>query len=167
MIPVLALVVALQSAAIPAPLVGRATVIDGDTLEIRGQRVRLWGIDAPESRQSCQRNGADYRCGAEAARYLDSLINDRPVTCTAQGRPDRWGRMVARCEVAADCEPDEGCKTFRRDLGGWMVAGGWAVDFPRYSDGEHAEQQSDAELGRKGFWAGRFVLPWDWRAGKR
>lgn len=160
------LAVALQSAT-PASLVGRATVIDGDTLEIRGQRVRLWGIDAPESRQSCQRGGAAYRCGTEAARYLDTLINDRPVTCTAQGRPDRWGRMVARCEVAADCDPGETCRTYRRDLGGWMVAGGWAVDFPRYSEGEHAEQQYEAEQGRKGLWAGAFVLPWDWRAGKR
>lgn len=158
---------ALQSTAPAVPLIGRATVIDGDTLEIRGQRVRLWGVDAPESRQSCQRNGGTYRCGTEAARHLDSLINDRPVTCTPQGRPDRWGRLVARCEVTADCDPSEGCKTFRRDLAGWMVAAGWALDFPRYSGGEHAEQQHDAEQTRKGLWSGQFIAPWNWRAGQR
>ena len=167
MITALVLAVSLQSAVTSTPLVGRATVIDGDTLEIRGQRVRLWGIDAPESRQSCQRDGQAYRCGTEAARHLDSLINDRPVTCTPQGRPDRWGRMVARCEVTADCAPNDDCKTFRRDLGGWMVAAGWALDYPRYNDGEHAEQQYDAEQARNGLWSGQFVTPWNWRAGQR
>lgn len=167
MITAFVIAVALQSSMPVAPLIGRATVIDGDTLEIGSQRVRLWGVDAPEGRQSCMRDGQAYRCGTEAARHLDRLINDRPVTCTPQGRPDRYHRMVARCAVTADCEPSETCKTFRRDLGSWMVAAGWALDEPRYSGGEHAEQQYDAEQGRKGLWAGPFVRPRDWRAGKR
>lgn len=162
-----ALILALQTAPVPEPLIGRASVVDGDTLEIRGRRVRLWGMDAPEGRQSCTRDGRAYRCGTEAARHLDRLINDRPVTCHPQGRPDRYGRMVARCEVTADCEPEDDCRTFRRDLGAWMVADGWALDDPRYSDGEHAEQQWDAEQGRKGLWAGTFVAPRDWRKGRR
>ncbi|RYG08363.1 MAG: thermonuclease family protein, partial [Caulobacteraceae bacterium] len=53
--------VALQSSMPVAPLIGRATVIDGDTLEIGSQRVRLWGVDAPEGRQSCMRDGQAYR----------------------------------------------------------------------------------------------------------
>ena len=167
MIAALVLVLALQTSAPAEPLIGRATVIDGDTLEIHGRRVRLWGMDAPEGRQSCARDGRAYRCGTEAARHLDRLIGDRPVTCTPQGRPDRYGRMVARCEVTADCEPDDDCRTFRRDLGAWMVADGWALDDPRYSDGEHAEQQWDAEQARKGLWAGTFVTPKDWRKGHR
>lgn len=58
--------------------------------------------------------------------------------------------MVARCETTANCDPGEDCKTFRRDLGGWMAAAGWALDYPCYSDREHAEQQYDAEQAREG-----------------
>ena len=64
-------------------LVGQANIIDGDTLEIHGTRIRLWGIDAPESSQLCR--GADsnlYRCGANAANDLDTFIARRPVSCT-------------------------------------------------------------------------------------
>ncbi len=149
----------------PSPIIGRASVIDGDTLEVHGQRIRLWGIDAPEGRQTCTRAGETYRCGTEAARHLASLIGEQPVTCTPQGRPDRYRRIVARCQVTALCEDDD-CThpTFRRDLGGWMVGSGWAVDFTRYSDGEHVEQQHDAQEGRKGLWAGEFQMPWDWRS---
>ena len=45
-------------------IAGRASVLDGDTIEIRGERIRLFGIDAPESRQMCANaNGQSYRCG--------------------------------------------------------------------------------------------------------
>jgi endonuclease YncB( thermonuclease family) len=60
-----------------ALLIGQASVIDGDTLEIHGQRVRLYGIDAMESRQLCW-NGKRkrYACGREAALALDDFIGD-------------------------------------------------------------------------------------------
>jgi endonuclease YncB( thermonuclease family) len=149
----------------PPALIGRASVIDGDTLEIHGQRIRIWGIDAPESRQACTLAGETYRCGQVAALHLSELIGAHPVTCTPHGRPDRYRRIVVRCEVTAVCK-DADCTnaTFRRDLGGWMVAAGWAVDFPRYSDGEHAEQQFEAREACKGLWAGEFQMPWEWRA---
>jgi len=150
----------------PPPIIGRASVIDGDTLEVHGQRIRIWGIDAPEGRQTCTHRGQTYRCGAEAANQLSVFIGAQPVTCAPKGRPDRYGRIVARCEVTAPCEPTDDCVSFRRDLGGWMVGSGWALDFPRYSDGEHAEQEFDAREGRKGLWAGEFQMPWDWRAAR-
>src|ERR1700723_1131786 len=63
-------------------LAGQASVIDGDTLEIHGTRVRLWGIDAPESRQLCRgEDSLQYRCGAKAANDLDAFIAGRPVNC--------------------------------------------------------------------------------------
>lgn len=167
MIIALVLALAFQTYSSSDPLIGRATVIDGDTLEIHDRRVRLWGMDAPEGRQSCTRDSRAYRCGTEAARHLDRLIGDRPVTCIPHGRPDRYGRMVARCEVIADCDRGEDCRTFRRDLGAWMVADGWALDDPRYSDGAHAEQQWEAEQARRGLWAGSFITPREWRKGAR
>lgn len=103
----------------------------------------------------------------EAARFLDSLIDDRPVTCTPKGAQDQHGHVVAQCEVTADCVPEDDCETFRRDLGAWMVARGWALDDPRYSDSEHAEQQWDAEQARLGLWSGTFIAPREWRASQR
>lgn len=75
------------------PITGQATVIDGDTIEIRGQRIRLSGMDAFETRQTCQDTDGDaYRCDREAAFALDDFIGSRNVTCEPSGR--RWERIV-------------------------------------------------------------------------
>ena len=84
----------------PPPIIGRATIIGGDTIEIRGQRIRLWGIDAPESRQPCKRAGQAYRCGQDAANHLDALARDKIVSCAPVGRSDRYRRVVAICRVS-------------------------------------------------------------------
>src|SRR6476469_9985883 len=96
-------------------LMGQASVIDGDTIEIHGTRVRLWGIDAPEHDQLCR--GADslqYRCGSQSANELDSLIASRPVTCEPRDI-DRYGRTVAVCSVGGV------------DLAEWLVSHGQAL----------------------------------------
>src|SRR5436305_6538863 len=81
-------------------IAGQANVIDGDTLEIHGQRIRLWGIDAPESSQLCRgEDSLQYRCGAKAANDLDAFIDARPLNCTPI-TTDRYGRTVATCSVA-------------------------------------------------------------------
>src|SRR3954466_5701101 len=96
----IALIVAiLSSVALADDLAGQASVIDGDTLEIHGTRIRLWGIDAPESSQLCR--GADslpYRGGAQAANDLDGFIAARPVSCVPLNL-DPYGRTVATCSV--------------------------------------------------------------------
>jgi len=79
-------------------LTGQASVIDGDTIEIHGTRIRLWGIDAPESTQLCRgEDSLQYRCGANAAKDLDAFIARRPVSCTPI--QDQYGRTVATCSV--------------------------------------------------------------------
>lgn len=135
-----------------ADIVGQASIIDGDTIEIHGQRIRLWGIDAPESSQLCRDAKSDlYRCGGRAANELAAFLADKVVRCEPVDI-DRYGRTVARC-FAGDADIDE-----------WLVDGGLALDWPRYSRGRYAAAQQSAERGARGIWSGSFVEPWRYRA---
>ncbi len=82
-----------------ADVIGPARVVDGDTLEIQGERIRLHGIDAPESRQQCFIGGKPWQCGKDATDALADKIARRAVTCEDLGR-DRYKRIIARCAVA-------------------------------------------------------------------
>ncbi|WP_315737974.1 thermonuclease family protein [Bradyrhizobium sp. SZCCHNR1093] len=90
----------LSPSAAPADdIVGRAVVVDGDTIEIHRERIRLWGIDAPESDQLCRNGDSDlYPCGRQAAASLAGLFYaiPRPVTCSPRGH-DQYGSTVAVC----------------------------------------------------------------------
>ncbi len=81
--PMRALIVILCLIATPAlaDVTGIASVIDGDTIEVHGQRIRLHGIDAPESRQLCRLDGKPWQCGKDAANALAEKIAHQPVTC--------------------------------------------------------------------------------------
>ncbi|WP_315720139.1 MULTISPECIES: thermonuclease family protein [unclassified Bradyrhizobium] len=136
-------------------IVGRATVVDGDTIEIHGERIRLWGIDAPESDQLCRNSDSDlYPCGRQSAASLAAILYaiPRPVTCTPKEK-DQYGRTVAVCLLGVPGP----------DLGQWLVSKGLALDWPKYSQGQYAEQQRAAEKAERGMWAGSFVEPWRYR----
>jgi endonuclease YncB( thermonuclease family) len=132
-----------------ADVVGVARVVDGDTVKIGSQRVRIFGIDAPESDQTCKRLGTTYRCGDEATKALTALIEGNPLMCKATG-VDRYQRVVARCYVG------------EVDLGGWMVRSGWAVAFTDYST-EYVGAEQSARSEHRGIWAGTFMTPKEWR----
>jgi endonuclease YncB( thermonuclease family) len=141
-----------SSAAFANDLVGQASIIDGDTLEIHGIRVRLWGIDAPESSQLCRgEDSLQYRCGAQAANDLYAFIAQRPVNCSPLNL-DPYGRTVATCSVGGT------------DLGEWLVRKGLALDWPQYSKGRYGNAQRDAERAGRGIWKGSYVEPWLYRA---
>jgi len=75
---------------------GAPYVIDGDTLELSGRRVRLWDIDAPESAQSClDSSGSSWSCGRDATAALRDLARGR-VDCE-QRETDRYGRGDPAC----------------------------------------------------------------------
>jgi endonuclease YncB( thermonuclease family) len=132
-------------------LAGQASIIDGDTLEIHGTRIRLWGIDAPESSQLCRGDDSlQYRCGAKAANDLDAFIAGRPVNCLPISL-DRYGRTVATCSVGG------------ADLGDWLVRNGLALDWPQYSKRKYDDVQREAEQAGRGMWAGSYVEPWLYR----
>jgi endonuclease YncB( thermonuclease family) len=101
-------------------------VIDGDTIEIDGTRIRLWGVGAPEHDQLCRGGDSEpYRCGAVSANKLDAFIAHRPVYCASKDI-DRYGRAAAR---GAD------------DLGEWLISQDLALDWPRYSKGRYSGAQ--------------------------
>jgi endonuclease YncB( thermonuclease family) len=138
-------------ASLAADLLGVATVVDGDTIEIHGTRVRIFGIDAPESSQLCRDgNSLLYRCGAKAANELDAFLNHRSIICMPVNR-DRYGRTVATCSAG----------TF--DVGGWLVRHGHALDWPKYSRGRYTGAQVDAQHAEAGIWSGSFAWPWQYR----
>lgn len=152
----LGLVIAMSFPSLAAQeiIAGRASVLDGDTIEIRGERIRLFGIDAPESGQMCANaNGQSYRCGQKAALVLDARIGEGVVTCERKDT-DRYGRVVALCRV------------FGEDLGAWMVGLGWALAYRTYTT-RYVPAEDLARSRGLGMWAGRFTPPWDWRTDRR
>ena len=130
-------------------------IIDADTLEVAGQRVRLQGIDAPEAAQACrQASGQRYRCGDRATQALRARIGAGTITCTIAGR-DRYNRALGIC-YAAD----------GTDLNGWLVRQGYALAYRRYSP-KYIPEEEQARAAQAGLWAGEFMEPWAWRRGQR
>jgi endonuclease YncB( thermonuclease family) len=132
---------------------GPARVIDGDTIDISGQRIRLHGIDTPEAKQTCQRQGVTWLCGAAATKALRNLIGGEKVTCIQRDK-DRYGRIVAVCHANGV------------NLNAAMVLSGMALAYRRYSD-DYTGHEASAKAAARGLWAGQFVAPWEWRRGMR
>ncbi len=137
----------------PDLITGEPRVIDGDTIEVSGQKIRLHGIDAPESRQTCQKGGVEWLCGQEASNAMRAIVGRSNVACEATDI-DRYGRVVGRCVA-------EGY-----DIGKALVSQGLALAYRRYSK-DYVDVEAGAKASRLGMWSGQFISPWDWRRGKR
>ena len=145
-----------DSPSLSTDVAGRATITDGDTLRIGDVRVRLHGIDAPESGQRCEDGGGKlYPCAGRAANALAAKIGRGTVTCRPEDM-DRYGRTVAVCLLTSTGE----------DLNAFMVASGWALAYRTYSTA-YVDEEAAAKSTRRGLWQGRFVAPWDYRGGER
>jgi len=130
-------------------IIGQASVVDGDTIEIHGTRIRLFGIDAPEGDQTCTLQGKPVRCGQQAANALADKIKTHTVECRPKDK-DRYDRPVAVCFVAGE------------DINRWMVSVGWALAYRQYSM-DYVDQERDASSSKLGIWKFQFEKPWDWR----
>lgn len=125
---------------------GTATVIDGDSLRLEGREIRLFGIDAPEYGQTCERLGREVACGREAAAALRKLLARAPATCVGTGE-DRYHRLLARCRVMG------------ADIGARLVQDGFAVAY-----GDYLAEEAEARADNRGLWSGKFEIPREWRA---
>ncbi len=134
-------------------LSGHARVVDGDTLAVSGQRVRLNGIDAPETRQTCARDGRQWACGKASTQAMRTLVGQNPVRCEISGR-DRYGRAIGTCFVNG------------RDLQQELVRQGLALAYRKYST-LYVPDEDEAREAERGLWSGSFVEPWRWRRQQR
>lgn len=126
-------------------LVGAARVVDGDTLEIAGERIRLHGIDAPETGQTCtDAAGAGWDCGGFATAALARLAAGE-TRCEGVEH-DRYGRLVARCSAIG------------ADFGAALVEGGAVFAYARYS-ADYLAHEARARAAGRGVWAGQAERP--------
>ena len=139
-------------------IVGKATVIDGDTITIKNTKIRFSGIDAPEKNyygqtQFCKGPKGVWACGKKASSKLKKLINGQEVQCTNEGQ-DRYGRTLSICYANGV------------DLQAEMVRSGMAVAYLRYSN-RYENEMVEAMIAQVGIWGGPFLEPEDWRIQNR
>jgi len=129
---------------------GVVSVIDGDTLDLQGQRIRLHGVDAPESNQPCiMPDQSSWPCGRRVAQVLDQAVGRKSVVCEITDQ-DRYGRKIGVCYIDG------------QDINAWLVREGLAFAYRQYST-DYVSDEDAARLARKGIWAGYVMPPWDWR----
>lgn len=174
------------TAAAPSPppsielLSGSVRVADGDTVEITSfdpdddgktqttkHKVRIWGIDAPETKQLCRdAAGEDYECGRRAAERMRAALGAE-ATCEVKAR-DQYGRAVARCFPGIRTEEElllSGGED--GDAGLALVESGDAVAYGKFSKGFYEPTEKAAREKKVGIWAGEFEVPEDWRREQR
>ena len=132
-------------------------IIDADTIELNGAKVRLYGIDAPEILQECEDvNFKMYPCGVYARDALQALIatmSQEIFQCKYTGK-DFYGRLIGDCSIG------------QININMWLVDNGWALAYRKYSK-KYLENENIAKRNRVGIWIGKFVEPWNWRRGIR
>lgn len=140
-----------------ATITGPASAVDGDTIHVGFVDIRLFGIDAPESAQTCTDNaGADWPCGSAATQSMAAMIAGSTITCRDNAR-DRWNRVVATCWPT-----DAAGHPVEPSLNERLVLQGLAVSFVRYSHSYDASE-AIARLAGSGMWSGSFEMPWNFR----
>jgi endonuclease YncB( thermonuclease family) len=139
----------------PEARLGYAQVIDGDTIDLAGTRIRLHGIDAPEATQTCTMGTQLYPCGHLATRALADLVRGQPIRCDPLGL-DRYRRTVARCVI----------ERTGQDIEAQMVRQGYAVAYTRFSY-DYVADELVARAARRGIWADAFEWPWVYRGEAR
>jgi endonuclease YncB( thermonuclease family) len=134
---------------------GKAQVVDGDSIKLQGDSVRLEGIDALERDQNCRtKTGSEVRCGVIATNALEGFIADSDVSCFITGT-DKYHRLLGTCF----------CRM--KNINQWMVSSGNALAYREYSL-LYINEEEAAKINQQGLWNYEsFMNPWDWRHYKK
>jgi len=124
-------------------------ITDGDTIRINGEKIRFSGIDTPELRQTCLKQGIQVPCGIEAKQILIDKIADNKIVCIREGK-DQYKRSLAECFVNEE------------SLSSYLVKSGYAFAYRRYSKKFIADEDF-ARANKNGMWGMEFDYPWVWR----
>tara|TARA_Y100000768_G_C23942023_1_gene665596 strand:+ start:893 stop:1372 length:480 start_codon:yes stop_codon:yes gene_type:complete len=128
---------------------GKAKIVDGDTIHIGNNKIRLHAIDAPEIKQRCTKDGRKWKCGKESTKFLKNLIGNNQIQCVTTGK-DKYNRYIGVC--------------YRDniDLNSEMVINGWAIAYKYYSD-DYIKEEKIAKSKKVGIWIGEFDEPYLFR----
>tara|TARA_B100001063_G_C16753152_1_gene551497 strand:- start:1684 stop:2160 length:477 start_codon:yes stop_codon:yes gene_type:complete len=131
-------------------------IVDGDTINLNGDKIRFSGIDAPESfykgrEQLCLKKKIIIRCGKLSKDFLIKIIGKNTVTCKKEKKPDKYNRILAECFVKG------------QSLSKALVKNGFAFDYPKYSKKKYSKFQKYAKKNKLGLWDMEFKFPWDFR----
>ena len=135
---------------------GKAIVVDGDTIKIKGEQIRFGGIDAPESyyrgkKQICIEDNKKVFCGQISKEKLTEKIGNNSLNCKIEKNKDKYKRSIGECFIKEE------------SLSVFMVRNGYAFDWPYYSKGKFANDQEYAKINKLGFWNMKFEYPWEWK----
>ena len=128
---------------------GKPRIIDGDTIHIKSNKIRLHGIDAPETKQTCKINDEVWFCGKQSTKELKNLINKQEVKCITND-VDIYNRFVAICYVN------------EININQWMVKSGWAIAY-RYYSTDYIIEEKYARDNKLGIWKSEFMKPYAYR----
>ena len=135
---------------IASEIYGISVIVDGDTIKISNNKIRLHGIDAPEKNQRCTKNEKEYNCGGVATEALIKKVGKNAVKCLTQKNKDRYNRFIGVCYVE------------KENLNKWMVRNGYAIAYRRYSK-SYISDEEFAKTNNLGLWSGIFIKPEKWR----
>jgi len=124
-------------------------VVDGDTIHLNGEKIRFTGIDTPELKQTCIKQGVKDYCGVTAKKILIDKISNKTVECISEGK-DQYKRTLAECFVNNE------------SLSSHLVRSGYAFAYRKYSK-KFIEDENYAKANQLGMWSMKFEYPWDFR----
>ena len=124
-------------------------IVDGDTIHLNGKKIRFTGIDTPELKQTCLKEGAKDPCGVKAKQILIDKIGNNSVECISEGE-DQYKRTLAECFVNNE------------SLSSYLVRSGYAFAYRKYSK-KFIEDENYAKANKLGMWSMEFDYPWDFR----
>ena len=130
-------------------LADKIEVIDGDTIIVNNEKIRFSGIDTPELKQTCEKEGKIYYCGLIAKKILLEKIGKKTPKCINEGK-DIYKRTLAECFING------------KSLSVFLVRSGYAFAYRKYSK-KFVEDEDFAKLNNLGIWSMNFQYPWDYR----